>query len=207
MGKDINRNKLIFLTHKTVYQPREDSYLVVDNLSKFILNKSQTQILEIGCGSGIILLNAMKDFPKNLYYCVDLNFDASLLTLKNMKYNNLENLHIICSDLLLCFRKGIKFDTIITNPPYLPQDEFDKHLTTKEKQALVGGKTGIETTIRLIENCKGITNRIVVIVSSLATSFESFQEIIHPWRGEILDELNLDFEKLWLIMLSLEDQI
>lgn len=207
MGKDINRSELTLLTHKTVYQPREDSYLVVDNLSKFILNKSQNNILEIGPGSGIISLSALNDFPEHLYYCVDLNFDATLLTLKNMKFNNLENLHIICSDLLLCFRKGIKFDTIITNPPYLPQDEYDEHLTTKEKQALVGGKTGIETTIRLIENCKGITNRIVVIVSSLATSFESFQERIPPWKGEILDELNLDFEKLWLIMLSMEDQI
>ncbi|MCE7735431.1 MAG: class I SAM-dependent methyltransferase, partial [Candidatus Heimdallarchaeota archaeon] len=120
MGKDINRNELTLFDHETVYQPREDSYLVVDNLPKFINNKSRAQILEIGLGSGIISLSALRDFPENLYYSVDLNFDAALLTLKNMKHNNLENLHIICSDLLLSFRKGINFDTIIFNPPYLP---------------------------------------------------------------------------------------
>ncbi len=205
MGKFINRTELTLFNHKTVYQPREDSYLVVDNLWRFITNNSKTQIIEIGSGSGIISLSALKDFPDHIYYTVDLNFDATLLTLKNMKKNNLDNLQIICSDLLLCFRKGINFDTIIANPPYLPQDVFDTHLTIKEKQALVGGKTGIETTIRLIENCKGITNRIVVIVSSLATSIENFQDLIFPWRSKVLSELPLDFEKLWLIMLFMED--
>ncbi|MFV2014129.1 MAG: methyltransferase [Candidatus Heimdallarchaeota archaeon] len=207
MGKAISSNDLTLFTHKTVYQPREDSYLLVDNLSKFITNEYRSEILEMGSGIGIISLNALKNFPNHQYYAVDINFDAALLTLKNMKHNNLENLHIICSDLVSSFRKGINFDIVIFNPPYLPPDEFDKHLTIKEKQALVGGKTGIETTIRLIENCKGMTNRIVVIVSSLTTSFKNFQDIIFPWNVEIIDEINLDFEKLWLIMLTMEVQV
>lgn len=181
--------------------------MVVDNLSKIIFNSTGDQIIEIGSGSGIISLNAIKTNPRHQYFAVDINFDATLLTLANMKHNDLDNLHIICSDLVSSFRKGVQFETVIFNPPYLPPDELDKHLTSKEKQALVGGKTGIETTIRLIENCSNITNRIVIIVSSLTMSIENFQDLIFPWNCEVLSNLNLDFEKLWLLVLSKEVQV
>jgi release factor glutamine methyltransferase len=177
---------------------------VVDNLAKIYLNRLNQQIIEIGCGSGIISLHSINKFPSHNHYAVDINFDALLLTLENMKYNILENLQVICTDFTMPFRIGVKFDTIIFNPPYLPSDENDIYLSKNDKLALIGGKIGIEETMRFVKSQLDRTNRIVIIVSSLATTLLDFSEMIKPWDLKLIEELKIEFEKLWLLLLTLE---
>jgi methylase of polypeptide subunit release factors len=177
---------------------------MVDNLSTIIMGKTNQCIIEIGCGSGIISLHSLRNFPNNNYYAVDINFQAVLLTLENMKLNQLENLQLICTDLSLPIRTGTQFETTIFNPPYLPSDEIDKHLTMKERQALIGGKIGIEQTLRFLQIHSSKTQRIAIIVSSLSIDLEGFSEIVKPWELTLVDEKKYGFEKLWLVILEVK---
>lgn len=197
----INNKSLDITTDNRVYEPREDSYLVVDNLELFSQKKLQ-QVLEIGCGSGIISLSYLQKFPQNHYFAVDINYEAVYLTLKNMKNNNLDNLQLICSDLTTSFRKGTRFDEIIFNPPYLPEDEFDEYMSKNDLNALVGGKIGIEKTIRFIDHVKLYTTKIITIISSLSASIDEFAKLVPHWEIKIIADKKLGFEIIWLVLLT-----
>ncbi|OLS23311.1 MAG: Release factor glutamine methyltransferase [Candidatus Heimdallarchaeota archaeon LC_2] len=201
MATNIRQESLEIISDDQVYEPREDSYLIIDNIESFSRDRIQT-VLEIGCGSGVISLSYLHKFPQKHYIAVDISYEAVCLTLRNMKKNNLDNLLLICSDLTSAFRKGIKFDEIIFNPPYLPEDEFDEYLSINDLNALVGGKIGIEKTIRFIEYVKSYTTKIITIISSLSVALDEFAKLVPKWEIKIIDDKKLGFETIWLVLLT-----
>src|SRR5919107_249758 len=135
-----------------MYIPDVDSFLLIDSIKDY----SGQSALEIGTGTGIV----SKFLLKNFKYVVSTDIDYnSLLYCK--KHNNSE-INFICCDATTAISS--KFDLIVSNPPYLPNDQF-------YDRAIHGGITGIEKTIHFIES--GITNLkkdgyIILIVSSLS---------------------------------------
>jgi release factor glutamine methyltransferase len=105
-------------TYKHVYEPREDSWLLQEQL-KTINNKKR--ILDIGTGTGIQAIQAALINPNAFVLATDLNFQASKLAKQNASANK-TNIKIICSDLFSAIKPNYKFDLIIFNPPYLPED-------------------------------------------------------------------------------------
>ncbi len=116
-----------------IYEPREDSLLLKEQVEKL----SYGTVLDMGTGSGILAEAALKRAKK--VYAADIN----PLAVKTIKTN--KKVTACRSDLFSCFRnKNIIFDTIIFNPPYLPQDPGI------EDAALYGGRHGYETIERFL---------------------------------------------------------
>ena len=95
-----------------MYIPDVDSFLLIDSIKDY----SGQSALEIGTGTGIV----SKFLLKNFKYVVSTDIDYnSLLYCK--KHNNSE-INFICCDATTAISS--KFDLIVSNPPYLPNDQF-----------------------------------------------------------------------------------
>jgi len=169
-----------------IYEPAEDSFL----LQKYVKKYAKGKVLDLGAGSGIQALAALKKTKDVL--AVDINEEAiSLLKEKGIKSQ--------VSDLFSNVKE--KFDLIIFNPPYLPKDENepeDSALTT------TGGKKGYEIIEKFLQHAKKFLEKegkILLVCSSLTGDVEKmFKKYGYEFKK--LEEKKEFFEKLFVYLLS-----
>ncbi|RDE16566.1 MAG: hypothetical protein C4K47_01615 [Candidatus Thorarchaeota archaeon] len=144
-----------------VYPPSEDTYLL---LGAIALRPHDT-FLEVGCGTGLITLNAAR--TARLVIGSDISIAAVQNTIQNARRNGLEErCSIIQSDLLTSICSSARFSALAFNPPYLPSDGF----RTELDHALVGGGVGTELAVEFVHQAAGHilpAGSIYVVVSSL----------------------------------------
>lgn len=130
-----------------IYQPAEDSYLLNNILKReipiILEKKPNLKFLEIGAGSGIHLSTVEKAGVKKE------NIFSSDIDENSVNHCNLLGYNCTKSDL---FEKIIgKYDLIIFNPPYLPEDSKEP---LDSKTATTGGKKGDEIILKFLEQAK-----------------------------------------------------
>jgi release factor glutamine methyltransferase len=133
--------------HSEVYDPAEDSFLLLEAINI----KKDNSVLEIGTGCGLIALECAR-LGANVI-CTDINPFAVELVKKNylMNQNILTgNFEVRLGDLFSPLISGETFDVIIFNPPYLPTQKKDLVGGWFDK-ATNGGKDGLLFTKRFIE--------------------------------------------------------
>ncbi len=170
-----------------IYEPAEDSFL----LRKYVEKYASDKVLDIGSGSGIQAEAALKK-TKNVL-AVDINKEAiKLLKKKGIKaeYSN-----------LFSNVKG-KFDLIIFNPPYLPEEEKEDLET---KLVTTGGKYGYEILERFFKDVKKFLNKngkILIVFSSL-TNKKKVDSLIkkYGFKFRLLEEKKIFFESLYVYLI------
>lgn len=169
-----------------IYEPREDSYLLMRNLSKYVKNRS---VLDVGTGSGIQAQEAIK-FGASKVLALDVNSEAVDAAIK-------KGINAIRSDL---FSKITgKYDVIVFNPPYLP---YDSQEDAESSLITSGGPKGDELISRFLTQAprfmtkKGI---ILIIVSSLTPK----SNLLKLLRSLGLSKRIIDKENLFLESLEL----
>ena len=113
----------IIKVNKNVLIPRRETEELVEKTMEFIKKLFPNQnisILDIGTGSGCIPITLKKHFPNSNVSAVDISQDALSVAVDNSKSNNVE-INFIHSNL---FEKiSSKYHCIISNPPYIKEDE------------------------------------------------------------------------------------
>ncbi len=130
---EVSHGGLVLHVPDSVYRPSDDSYLLADAAGGL-----QGDVLEIGCGCGIVSLTASKTAKSVLG--TDVNPDAVACAAANAEKNNIGNASFAVGDLFSAVG-GRKFDAILFNPPYLPTDESE-HIGGRLNLAFDGGKDG-----------------------------------------------------------------
>ncbi len=109
-------------------------------------NKSIT-LLDIGTGTGCIALALAAALPQATVVGVDINPQAIALAEVNKKNNALTNVVFSQSDLFAALAPGKTFDFIVSNPPYVTREEYNKLVPSvkqwEDVMALVGGDSGL----------------------------------------------------------------
>ena len=178
--------KLSITNFDGVYEPAEDSYLFVNHIPKL-----KGSILEIGCGTGIIGISlALKG---NKVTAVDINPLAVEAARSNAKRNSVE-LEVLESDMFSSV-EGRIFDTIVCNPPYLPNLE-DDYNDSNLALAVEGGPTGSEFTIRLLEEARNYLKPQGSVYTIVSSKMKNFQV---SWKQEVMYEEKFFFERLRLV--------
>ncbi len=142
-----------------VYAPAEDSVLLSNEIKKYILNLKDKKIkmLDMGSGSGIQALTAIDTgIERKNILCVDLDSEA----IKILKQKKLKTLK---SDLFSKIKD--KFDLMVFNTPYLPEDKYDNGKDT------TGGKNGYEIIIKFLKQAKSHFKKnatLLVLFSNLS---------------------------------------
>ena len=147
------------LDFKNVYEPAEDSFLLLDALQSE-LDYIQTTLkpalcLELGSGSGVISTGLSSVLGNSCFFlCCDINLDACRATAETKTRNNVaHHIDVIQCDLLCGLDLRAKVDLVVCNPPYVAttDTEYQQSLGDKDvKAAWAGGEFGRGMTDVLI---------------------------------------------------------
>ena len=182
-----------------VYEPAEDSFLLATYASSLSGN-----VLEIGCGSGIVSLSAAQANPASVVLGVDINPWAVKCAQENAKANGIKNAAFLKSDLFEAIPQAQKFDFILFNPPYLPTTRAERLKSPEENAAYDGGASGLNVFKRFAAQAPahlGKGGKVAVIATSLGNGIEKTLAILSAQAGsaQVLAEEKFFFEKLALI--------
>lgn len=123
--------------------PRPDTELIVEVvLQQFV--ESGLKMLDLGTGSGAIALAVASERPDWDIYATDVSFKAIELANSNAEKLGINNVSFIESDWFAAI-PDMKFDIIVSNPPYIAASDPELSVTTafEPKRALISGDNGL----------------------------------------------------------------
>ena len=142
-----------FYVNKDVLIPRPDTELIVEQVLKTYSKKSQLQVLDIGTGSGCILLSIIKERHNFYGTGIDISKKSINISKINAKQLNLINRVKFIHSSVDNFNIG-KYDLVVSNPPYielLSLKYLEKDIVSFEpKLALNGGFDGFSKIRKVI---------------------------------------------------------
>jgi len=142
-----------FFVNKDVLIPRPDSELLIEQVLKIYSKDDQVQILDIGTGSGCILLSILKERSNFYGTGIDISKKSINVSKFNAKQLNLTNRVKFFHSSVDNFNNG-KYDIIVSNPPYIEQlslKYLEKDVVNFEpKLALSGGFDGFSKIRKVI---------------------------------------------------------
>ena len=143
-----------FNVDENVLIPRPDTELIVEQILKIFKNKKNLKILDIGVGSGCILLSILKERKSFKGVGIDISMGSLKVCKSNISKLKLNNKIDLYKSDIDNFDYG-KYDLIISNPPYIKLTDF-KYLERdvknfEPKLALNGGLDGL-TEIKKVIN-------------------------------------------------------
>ena len=177
-----------------IYEPQEESFMLREEVRKH----ARGRFLDMGTGSGI-LAQAAQECPKVTdILAVDLNPHA-------VRYVRKLGINAIKSDL---FKKVTgKFDTIVFNAPYLPEDMREKK--DEHSMAVCGGKHGYEITERFFDQVSEhlASDGIILLLFSSLTNKQKVDSIIKErlFESKQLVDKRYFFENVYIYLVRKSD--
>jgi len=151
-----------FFINKDVLIPRPDTELIIEQVLKIYSKGSQLQVLDIGTGSGCILLSVLKERPNFYGTGIDISKKSINVSKLNAKLLNLTNRVKFFHSCVDNFKIG-KYDLIVSNPPYI--ELFNLKYLEKDvinfepKLALSGGFDGFSKIRKFINKAKTLIKK------------------------------------------------
>ena len=191
----------------TVYEPSEDSYLLMDALEADLesLHAMKPRIcLEIGSGSGIVITALAMALKRHnvQFIAIDINPDACRATRRTSLINSVD-INVLQMNLLDCIRIKYTFDIILFNPPYVVteyNEVIDDRLVFK---TWAGGKNGrqvmeqVFAIIPKILSDAGLFYLVVIKENDPEYIFSTFKKL--NMSGEIVHERKVRGEHLYIL--------
>mgnify|MGYP001206096166 CR=1 FL=1 len=190
--------KYEFYVSKNVLIPRPDSELIVEKVLEFTKNKQSKNFLEIGVGSGCIILSILKE--KNNFYGTGIDISKKSIQTCRINSDNLgvfNRLKLFKSD-IDNFKYG-KYDLIISNPPYIKKFDLkylEKDVINYEPlSALNGGIDGLSEIRKVINNSTQLIKKKGILVLEIGfNQSEEVKKILYR-KGFYINKVFKDLSK------------
>jgi len=145
--------------------PRPETEILVEQALSVLKEKKDSgetgkvSVLDVGAGSGAVALSIAKEIPDADVWAGDVSADALEIAMSNARRHGLENrVRFIESDLFSAFDNSQPFDVIVSNPPYIPAEDYDALPPEvgqyEPRTALDGGEGGLFFVNKLILEAK-----------------------------------------------------
>jgi len=177
-------NSEFFVSNDTLI-PRPDTELIIENVLKLTKQKNSMKILDIGVGSGCILLTILKE---------RVNFYGTGIDISNKCLNicKLNAINLKVSSKLKLYKTDVdkfnlgKYDLIVSNPPYIKSCELkylDKDVAEFEpKLALDGGLDGLSEIRKVIKKSSDLIKKNGKFI--LEIGFDQKNKVINILKRE-----------------------
>ena len=186
-----------FYVDRSVLIPRPETEVLIDLILSQINNKDNyLNILDIGTGSGCILVSLLKELTKAKGIGIDKSSKAIAVAMKNSISQQVDNRTLFKNINLENIKFDKKFDLIVSNPPYLP-DVSLKNLNLdiklyEPKIALQGGVQGVDFLYKIIVLASKILKTNGLLALEIGDNqFHILAKYLKENRFKILDKYTL----------------
>jgi release factor glutamine methyltransferase len=143
-----------FRVTPSVLVPRPETEVLVEKVLE-LSSRENEAIVDVGTGSGCIAVALAKELPRARIEAVDISERALRVAAANADRHRVRHISFRRSNLLSAFRgTGVKFDFIVSNPPYIARDEWPglpaEVRDWEPRRALLAGDSGLELIERLV---------------------------------------------------------
>jgi len=187
-----------FFVTKDVLDPRPDSESLIELvLKKFPKKNQKIRILEIGSGSGCLVITLLKELPIAQAIALDLSEKALKICKKNADFQEVQDrLQLIKSDVFSALKENEKFDLIISNPPYISSTEIEElHPEVKiyePRMALDGGFDGLDFYRQIANQSQNFLAQNAKIILEIGFGQRADVEKIFNKENYFLEEVRQD---------------
>ncbi len=206
MSFELRGHSLLLRVPSSVYAPSDDSAL----LASVALDACFGDVLEVGCGSGVVgILMALEGKCGSLTL-LDINPQAVACAKENARKNKIgaKKIKFICSDLFARLPASSHFDFILFNPPYLPTADGER-FSGKINHAFDGGKDGLEAVAQFLARVKkhlAPGGKILLVASSLQPRAKLDKLLAkNKFSSKSLARESFFFEKLEVLELAVSN--
>ena len=187
-----------FIIEEGILIPRPDTEVLIEATLKLFRNKDYANILDIGVGSGCILLSILKEKPCFYGKGVDISSKSISLSKLNAKKLSLENRVKFIKTDVDNFCLG-KYDLIISNPPYINSNKIkylEKDVREFEpKLALDGGLDGTFKTLKIIKKASTLLKSNGKLVLEIGYDQKTKIICLLKKRGFYINNIIKDYAK------------
>jgi len=190
--------KYEFDVTKDVLIPRPDTEIIIEQTLKLTKNKSRLKILDIGIGSGCILLSILKD--RKSFYGTGIDICKKTLDICMI---NAKKLYL--TDRIRLFKSDVdnfnygKYDLIVSNPPYIKKfdlKDLEKDVYVYEpKSALDGGLDGLFKITKVIYNSSKLIKKNGFLILEIAFNQTDKVKRILRKNGFYIKDVTKDLAK------------
>lgn len=150
---------LEFEVSPDVLIPRPETELMVDHLLDTFPRDAVLRVLDLGTGSGALAVTCAATYPAFRVTAADISVKALATARRNArKHDVAQRIDFVRADLVQCFALG-KFDIILANLPYVPEDSRDamsrEVISHEPWLALFAGSDGLGVYRRLASDVQG----------------------------------------------------
>ena len=153
--------KYEFIVNNNVLIPRPDTEILIEQALKLVKNKNRLQILDIGIGSGCILMSILKEKKNFIGTGIDISNKSLQISKANGQKLRINNRLRLFKSNIDNFNTG-KYDLIVSNPPYIKKSNLkclEKDIGFEPKQALDGGLDGLSEIRKVINKSSELIKR------------------------------------------------
>tara|TARA_B100000886_G_scaffold339510_1_gene305177 strand:+ start:315 stop:1166 length:852 start_codon:yes stop_codon:yes gene_type:complete len=151
-----------FIVNRDVLIPRPETEIIIEEVLKLIKPNSSKYILDVGTGTGCIILSLIKERPKSRAIALDLSKKAIKTAVSNAKLHHIQNKIKFINIDVDKFNYN-KYDFILSNPPYINNINFkrlEENVRKFEpKLALNAGIDGLKVIRKLILKSKKLLKK------------------------------------------------
>ncbi|MBR2678572.1 MAG: peptide chain release factor N(5)-glutamine methyltransferase [Bacilli bacterium] len=186
-----------YFIDERVLIPRFETEELVENTIKIINNNftEPIDIVDLGCGSGVIGLTLEKKMFTNSVDLIDISKEALEVADINCKSLN-SKANLIQNNFLNGIDK--KYDLIISNPPYIKQDEdIDEIVKNNEPSiALYGGETGLDCYKEILSKVKNnMKDKCLIAFEIGYTEADDIINLVNEYLENVSVEVRKDLSE------------
>lgn len=146
-----------FKVNPAVLVPRPETELLVESVAKAAAGAGAASLLDLGTGSGAIIVSLLELLPEAAGTAVDISAAALAVAGENAEAIGVSSrLTLVESDLFDGMPAGQTFDIIVSNPPYIPAADIAGLAADVQREprgALDGGSDGLDFYRRIAAGC------------------------------------------------------
>ena len=188
--------KYYFYVNKSVLIPRPDTEHIVEETLKYIPVNKSINILDIGTGSGCIIISILNERRKCKATAIDISNKAIKIAKTNAKLHHLEN-KIKFINMDIDKHNSNKYDLILSNPPYIKNIELsrldDDIKCFEPKLALRGGLDGYEEIKKVIRKSSELLKERGKLIIEIGKGQKEQTLIFFKKNGFYINKICKDF--------------